>query len=137
VAHLLEHVEAELVELRTTRRRGLLEPQVEAEGAIVIVTRHRLKLGQKVAIEKQLRHDAPSHHNAVAVGNEITQTLLNPCLCLVRRAINIETVGKWRSHNDAAASIGQVVDELGAVEAAGKEMRFVGVDSASGPGTHA
>ena len=41
--------------------------------------------------------------------------------------MNVQTVGECSGHNDAAASAGQVVDHLSAVEAAGKEMRVVGV----------
>ena len=107
-------------------------------------------LSQKVAIEENLRHDAASNYDAVAVGDVISQALqhtneaqtrahlakvgrmhlLDPGLRLIGWAVHIEPILKRGRHYDAAARVGQVVREFGAVEAASEEMRLVGVDGA-------
>lgn len=106
-------------------------------------------LSQKVAIEKNLGHDAAGNNNAVTVGDEIAQTLnntheefrrrkaapqrghthlLDPGFCLIGRAVHIEAVLKRRGHYNTAARVGQVVGELGAIKAASEKVRLVGVD---------
>ena len=49
MAHLLENVETELVELGAARRSGLLEPDVETEWAVVVVARYWLQLKKSVS----------------------------------------------------------------------------------------
>lgn len=47
MAHLLENVETELVELGAARCSGLLEPDVETEWAVVVVARYWLQLREE------------------------------------------------------------------------------------------